>query len=107
MDVFLRECHVVLVEAIVLVEAKLIRRTCRLKYQADPVHALYGQRGAYTSEYRQKHRYVRTGPPSHVPWTGGIIGGPPTDTSVSWTTGIEGMKSSRGEELTVSDHAPK
>ena len=74
---------------------------CWLKFQPDPSHALYGQRGAYTPEYRHKYRYIRTGAPSHVPWTGGIIGGPPVDTTVSWTTGIEGMKSSRGDELTV------
>jgi len=72
---------------------------CWLKWQADPVHPLYGQRGRYTLEYRQKHRYVRTGPPSHVPWTGGVIG-TRWDPTVKWTTGIEGMRSNSGEELT-------
>ncbi len=54
----------------------------------------------YTAEYRRKHRLVRTGPPTHVPWTGGVIGGAPWDPSVRWTTGIEGMRSSKGDELT-------
>jgi len=65
------------------------------------MHALYGQRGAYTPEYRHKYRFLRSGAPSHVPWTGGIVGGPPVDLTVAWTTGIEGMKSSTGDELTV------
>ena len=39
---------------------------CWLKYQADPTHPLYGQRGAYTDEFRRQHRRVRGGPPSHV-----------------------------------------
>ena len=47
---------------------------CWLKHQPDPAHPLYGQRGAYTPEYRRRHRRVRTGAPSHVPWTGGVIG---------------------------------
>ena len=47
---------------------------CWLKHQPDPAHPLYGQRGAYTPEYRRRHRHVRTGAPSHVPWTGGVIG---------------------------------
>ena len=47
---------------------------CWLKHQPDPAHPLYGQRGAYTPEYRHRHRRVRTGAPSHVPWTGGVIG---------------------------------
>jgi len=46
-----------------------------------------------------KHRYVRTGPPTHVPWTGGVIGGT-IDRSVKWVTGPEGMRSSHGDELT-------
>lgn len=72
---------------------------CWLKHQVDPAHPLYGQRGAYTNEYRNKYRHVRTGAPSHVPWTGGVIGTTP-DLSVKWTTGIEGMRSSSGAELT-------
>ena len=70
-----------------------------LKYQADPAHPLYGQRGRYSAEYRAKYRNVRTGAPSHVPWTGGVLGSTP-DLSVQWTTGIEGMRSSSGAELT-------
>lgn len=72
---------------------------CWLKFQADPAHPLFGQRGEYTPEYRQKHRRVRTGPPSHVPWTGGVVGST-WDRSVRWKTGPEGMSSSTGEELT-------
>ena len=72
---------------------------CWLKWQADPTKPLYGQRGAYTAEYRRKYKYVRTGAPSHVPWTGGVLGQTP-DLSIRWTTGIEGMHSSSGQELT-------
>jgi hypothetical protein len=72
---------------------------CWLKWQADPAHPLYGQRGAYTAEFRHKYRSVRTGAPSHVPWTGGVIGST-VDFSVDWQTGVEGMKSSSGTELT-------
>ena len=72
---------------------------CWLKYQRDPSHPLYGQRGAYTSEYRAKYRRVRTGAPSHVPWTGGVVG-QKVDLTVKWTTGIEGMRSNKGDELT-------
>lgn len=72
---------------------------CWLKYQQDPSHPLYGQRGAYTPEYRAKYKHVRTGAPSHVPWTGGVIG-QTVDTSVKWVTGTEGMRSSKGDELT-------
>mmetsp|Transcript_22294 Transcript_22294/g.48660 ORF Transcript_22294/g.48660 Transcript_22294/m.48660 type:complete len:266 (+) Transcript_22294:270-1067(+) len=72
---------------------------CWLKWQADPAHPLYGQRGAYSEEYRKKHRFVRSGPPTHVPWTGGIIGGM-YDPSIKWVTGPEGMTSSKGDELT-------
>ena len=72
---------------------------CWLKYQQDPSHPLYGQRGRYTDEYRARHRHVRTGPPTHVPWTGGVIGGT-FNPSIKWTTGVEGMRSSQGDELT-------
>lgn len=72
---------------------------CWLKYQADVTNPLYGQRGLYSEEYRRKHRSVRNGPPSHVPWTGGVIGGA-VDRTLRWTTGPEGMVSSRGDELT-------
>ena len=72
---------------------------CWLKHQRDPLHPLYGQRGAYTVDFRRKHARVRGGPPSHVPWTGGVIGGV-VDLSLRWTTNTEGMKSSEGHELT-------
>ena len=112
---------------------------CWLKHQPDPAHPLYGQRGAYTPEFRRKHRHVRTSAPTYVPWTGGVIGCAPSpalhsaslplllaparstrgddpprvphppfpscgrgtvDLSVRWTTGLEGMRSTSGEELT-------
>ena len=47
----------------------------------------------------RKHRRVRTGPPTHVPWTGGVLHQTP-DLSIRWMTGPEGMRSSRGDELT-------
>ena len=53
----------------------------------------------YSAEYRQKHKHVRTGPPTHVPWTGGVMGGT-WDSTVRWVTGPEGMTSSKGDELT-------
>ena len=73
---------------------------CWLKWQADITRPLFGQRGSYSDEFRNKHRAVRGGPPSHVPWTGGVIGGAPWDRSVKWTTGPEGMTSTKGEALT-------
>ena len=81
---------------------------CWLKWQADPTHPLYGQRGAYSAEFRTKHwRAHLTGKnpdgtrrnlsvPTHVPWTGGIMG-TRVDHSVTWETGLEGMTSSKGE----------
>lgn len=71
---------------------------CWLKYQDNPAKPLYGQRGSYSPEYRRRHRHVRTGPPTHVPWTGGVIGGT-VDLSVRWETGPEGMRSTSGEEI--------
>ena len=35
----------------------------------------------------EKHKHVRTGPPSHVPWTGGVIGAT-IDRSLRWTTRV-------------------
>ena len=71
----------------------------QLKYQIDPSNPLYGQRGAYTPEYRAKYKHLRGGAPSHVPWTGGVMGAT-VDLNVKWTTGLEGMRSSKGHELT-------
>ena len=34
--------------------------------------------------------------PTHVPWTGGVMGAT-VDLSVKWETGVDGMKSSAGE----------
>lgn len=58
----------------------------------------------YSDAFRRKHRHVRktyygADTPSHVPWTGGVIGGT-VDLSVQWTTGIEGMNSNKGASLT-------
>lgn len=81
---------------------------CWLKWQADTAHPLYGQRGAFTAEFREKHRNAhKTGKnpdgtprnlsvPTHVPWTGGVMG-VRVDQTVRWQTGLDGMQSSSGE----------
>ena len=85
---------------------------CWLKWQADPAHSLYGQRGKFSDEFRQKHRNAhKTGlnpdgtrrnlsVPTHVPWTGGVMG-TTLDRSVKWTTGLEGMSSNKGENTVL------
>ena len=85
---------------------------CWLKWQADPAHPLYGQRGRFTDEFRKKHANAhKTGRnpdgtprnlsvPTHVPWTGGIMGAR-IDRSVKWETGLEGMRSSAGESTVL------
>ena len=77
---------------------------CWLKWQADPTHPLYGQRGRFTADFRKKHANAhKTGKnpdgtprnlsvPTHVPWTGGIMG-TTVDRSVQWETGLDGMRS--------------
>ena len=79
-----------------------------LKWQANPKAPLYGQRGKFSPEFRIKHANAhKTGKnpdgtrrnlsvPTHVPWTGGGMG-ITVDHSVQWTTGLEGMSSSKGE----------
>ena len=59
---------------------------CWLKHQTDPKNPLYGQRGAFTDEFRRKHANAhKTGRnpdgtrrnlsvPTHVPWTSGSVG---------------------------------
>lgn len=81
---------------------------CWLKWQAHPLKPLYGQRGMYSSEFRKKHWNAhKTGRnpdgtprnlsvPTHVPWTGGVMG-MRVDLSVKWETGLEGMHSSKGD----------
>jgi len=81
---------------------------CWLKHQTDPKHPLYGQRGKFTDEFRRKHANAhKTGRmpngqprnlsvPTHVPWTGGVMG-VVVDLSVQWETGLDGMRSSKGE----------
>jgi hypothetical protein len=104
---------------------------CWLKWQSDPSHPLYGQRGAYTDEYRRRNRDKHLSGnyptdaasldamrkfgivpgsrrnlsvPSHVVWTGGVMGAT-VDRSVRWTTDADGtMRSSTGE--VVVDYRP-
>ena len=83
---------------------------CWLKWQVDASHPLYGQRGRYSDAFRTRHKYAHlTGTnvdgsarnlsvPSHVPWTGGVMGAH-VDLSVQWETGPEGMTSSKGDAL--------
>ena len=85
---------------------------CWLKWQVDPQHALFGQRGKYTDVFRSKYRNVHlTGKmpdgtprnlsvPTHVPWTGGVINARVSYPTVTWETDIEGlMTSSTGERI--------
>ncbi|KAL1530684.1 hypothetical protein AB1Y20_001584 [Prymnesium parvum] len=85
---------------------------CWLKWQANVARPLYGQRGRYSDEFRKKHWYAhKTGRnvdgtprnltvPTHVPWTGGVMGSR-VDLSVSWETGPEGMRSSKGNSIVM------
>ena len=88
------------------------RHNAGLKWQADPAHPLYGQRGAYTPAFRKRHWALHlTGNmpdgsrrnltvPTHVPWTGGVMGVATTYPAVTWTTDLEGlMTSSSGERI--------
>lgn len=80
---------------------------CWLKHQTDPTRPLYGQRGKFTEEFRRQHADAhKTGKmpdgtprnlsvPTHVPWTGGIMGAV-VDLGVRWETGLDGMHSSTG-----------
>ena len=104
---------------------------CWLKWQSDPKHPLYGQRGRYTEEYRRRNRdkhlngayptdkisaeiETRFGilpgsrrnltVPTHVVWIGGVLGAP-VDLSVEWTTDADGtMRSSKGD--VIVDYRP-
>lgn len=104
---------------------------CWLKWQSDPSHPLYGQRGAYTGEYRRRNgdkhlngqyptdansakiltRFgIAPGSrrnltiPSHVVWIGGVMGAK-VDRSVTWTTDADGtMRSSAGD--VIVDYRP-
>ena len=81
---------------------------CWLKHQTDTRHPLYGQRGKFTDEFRRVHANAhKTGRmpdgaprnlsvPTHVPWTGGVLGAA-VDLTVKWETGLDGMRSSAGE----------
>lgn len=81
---------------------------CWLKYQSDTTNPLYGQRGRYSEEFREKHKDAhKTGlnpdgtprnlsVPEYVPWTAGVMGAT-VDLSVKWETGLEGMTSSAGD----------
>ena len=87
---------------------------CWLKWQADVRHPLFGQRGRYSESFRRKnwdkHLSGRMPdgskrnltPPTHVPWTGGVIGRSVDYPRVTWTTDLPGadgaeMSSSAGE----------
>jgi hypothetical protein len=81
-----------------------------LKWQVDRRAPLYGQRGKYTEAFRTQHRNAHLiglnvdgtprnlSVPSHVPWTGGVLGAR-VDLSIRWETGPEGMKSSKGDAI--------
>jgi len=77
---------------------------CWLKWQVDASRPLYGQRGRYSGDFKKLHwRAHLTGGrnlsiPTHVPWTGGVMGAR-VDLGVHWTTGPEGMSSSEGDEI--------
>lgn len=104
---------------------------CWLKWQSDPKHPLYGQRGKYTETYRRRNGdkhlngayptdkgsveiLKRFGivpgsrrnltVPTHVVWIGGVMG-VTVDLSVRWTTDADGtMRSSAGD--VVVDYRP-
>jgi len=38
--------------------------------------------------------------PTHVPWTGGVMG-TTYDPTVRWTTGLEGLSSNKGEQTVL------
>ena len=85
---------------------------CWLKWQSDPKNPLYGQRGKFTEEFRRHNwRAHMTGRqpdgsprnltvPTHVPWTGGVLGAK-VDLSVQWETGLNGMRSSKGDSTVL------
>ena len=72
------------------------------------VCGLDGSGGRFTEPFRRKHANAhKTGKmpdgsprnlsvPTHVPWTGGVMGRK-VDLSVKWETGLDGMRSSSGE----------
>ena len=89
---------------------------CWLKWQVDPQHALFGQRGRYTEAFRRRHWDKHLSgrmpdgskrnltPPTHVPWTGGVIERAVDYPRVTWTTDLPGadgaeMSSSAGERI--------
>ena len=104
---------------------------CWLKWQSDPEHPLYGQRGRYTEAYRKmnydkhingfypedKNSVEAMRPfgivpgsrrnltvPTHVVWIGGVMG-VNVDHSIKWTTDADGtMRSSTGD--VVVDYRP-
>ena len=85
---------------------------CWLKWQHDTKHPLYGQRGKFSDEFRKKHWSAHmTGlnpdgtrrnltVPTHVPWTGGVMG-TTYDPTIKWTTGLDGMSSNKGEQTVL------
>ena len=105
---------------------------CWLKWQTNPSAPLYGQRGRYSEQFRKnnagKHlsgvypsdkasldamkpfgivpgskRNLTV--PTHVAWTGGVLGAKVGYPAVTWETGADGgMRSSSGE--VVVDYRP-
>ena len=66
---------------------------CWLRHQPEDEPS-YGQRGALADDYRKKHTRVRSGckhnqpwacPPTHVPWTSGMLHHKPTPSN-GWET---------------------
>ena len=104
---------------------------CWLKWQTDPAHPLYGQRGKYTDEYRRRNRDKHLNGnyptdknsvdamtpfgivpgsrrnltiPTHVSWIGGVMGAK-VNPSVLWSTDADGtMRSSAGD--VIVDYRP-
>eukprot|EP00308_Calcidiscus_leptoporus_P009447 CAMPEP_0119354312 /NCGR_PEP_ID=MMETSP1334-20130426/3336_1 /TAXON_ID=127549 /ORGANISM="Calcidiscus leptoporus, Strain RCC1130" /LENGTH=238 /DNA_ID=CAMNT_0007367829 /DNA_START=212 /DNA_END=928 /DNA_ORIENTATION=+ len=85
---------------------------CWLKWQTNPRQPLYGQRGKYTETFRRRNwdkhltgKMPDGSPrnlsvPTHVPWTGGVLGTLVQYPRVTWSTDIEGiMISSAGERI--------
>ena len=74
---------------------------CWLRHLDEPSKPTFGQRGAYSAEYRQKMLHTRRAcvddrpggmsegwscPPTHVPWTSGSLHVPRPDPSIKWET---------------------
>mgnify|MGYP002005783225 CR=1 FL=1 len=80
---------------------------CWLKWQVNAKRPIYGQRGKFTERFRKKNWDLHLRgmmpdgvtkrnqtPPTHVPWTGGVMGTIVTYPRVTWTTDLEGLMTS-------------